>query len=375
MANSNKPRTNASQFFFTLGPCQWLDKKHTIFAKVAGSTIFNVLRAAAVETDDSDRPIGDPPRIINVDVPSPPFDDIVPRAPQDIPSLRKKLDEEARRKAAPLVEDRSRVSAKAALGRKGKKKNTTLLSFGEEEEEEEEGAAADRAAARRRKNGGGMVSSHDVLGGRDGMGRDVDEQVAQQVAAARAAAEAGTGSGDASRKRSRKGERGSGDARGALRAKIRAAASGQGASQGGDEDAREFATRLEASARERAAQAAPAEEGAEGGTAPPDESAHAGKRRRREERVQQYKELREELTKGKQAAPVARAPEEKEGKSVLTEAERRRQAFLARKRAHGRRQKSVRTRQRALLRPSRPWVSVLTPAVSPCVCADHGAHA
>merc|ERR1712119_124815 len=38
MANSG-PDDNGSQFFITLGPCNDLNKKHTIFAKIAGDTI------------------------------------------------------------------------------------------------------------------------------------------------------------------------------------------------------------------------------------------------------------------------------------------------------------------------------------------------
>lgn len=32
------------QFFITLGKCEWLDKKNTIFGKVVGDTIYNLTR-------------------------------------------------------------------------------------------------------------------------------------------------------------------------------------------------------------------------------------------------------------------------------------------------------------------------------------------
>jgi peptidyl-prolyl cis-trans isomerase SDCCAG10 len=58
MANPGTPNTNGSQFFMTVGECQWLDKKHTVFGKIEGSTIFNLLKISEVETED-DKPIGD----------------------------------------------------------------------------------------------------------------------------------------------------------------------------------------------------------------------------------------------------------------------------------------------------------------------------
>lgn len=96
MANDNTPNSNTSQFFMTLGKCEWLNKKHTIFGKVCGgndttkceldvevgqivgATVFNMLRMGEAEVGKDDRPI-DPPRIDSTEVVHSPFDDIVPR--------------------------------------------------------------------------------------------------------------------------------------------------------------------------------------------------------------------------------------------------------------------------------------------------------
>ena len=45
MANGGKD-DNASQFFITLGPTNDLNKKHTIFGKVTGDTIYNLVKLA-----------------------------------------------------------------------------------------------------------------------------------------------------------------------------------------------------------------------------------------------------------------------------------------------------------------------------------------
>lgn len=79
MANENKPDTNHSQFFITLDATEYLNGKHTIFGKVVGNTLFNVLKMGDLKTDADDRPIY-PPSIRSVTVVNNPFPDIMPRS-------------------------------------------------------------------------------------------------------------------------------------------------------------------------------------------------------------------------------------------------------------------------------------------------------
>lgn len=134
-ANAGSAHSNGSQFFMSLDRCDWLDKKNTIFGKVTGDSIYNLMRLGDVETDKDDQPLDPPPKILTTEVLWNPFDDIIPR------ELPKRLSQ-----TSIVVDD------------KGSKKNATkklnLLSFGEEAEEEEKALTAWK---------GRIKSSHDVL--------------------------------------------------------------------------------------------------------------------------------------------------------------------------------------------------------------------
>ncbi|KAB2627851.1 peptidyl-prolyl cis-trans isomerase CYP57 [Pyrus ussuriensis x Pyrus communis] len=131
-ANAGTPNSNGSQFFMNLDRSDWLDKKHTIFGKVTGDSIYNLVRLGELETDKEDRPLDPPPRILSVEVLWNPLDDIVPRV-----------------RAKPLTESKNNTENKDT-----KKKALNLLSFGEEAEEEEKELAAVKTK---------IKSSHDVL--------------------------------------------------------------------------------------------------------------------------------------------------------------------------------------------------------------------
>ncbi|XP_029025950.1 spliceosome-associated protein CWC27 homolog isoform X1 [Betta splendens] len=136
MANAG-PHDNGSQFFFTLGRADELNNKHTIFGKVTGDTVYNMLRLADVECDHDERPLN-PHKIRTTEVLYSPFDDIVPR---ETKKTKKDKDKEEAKKS----------QSKAT-------KNFSLLSFGEEAEEEEEMANQVSQTLK-----GKSKSSHDLL--------------------------------------------------------------------------------------------------------------------------------------------------------------------------------------------------------------------
>eukprot|EP01098_Paradermamoeba_levis_P014185 TRINITY_DN6696_c0_g2_i1.p1 TRINITY_DN6696_c0_g2~~TRINITY_DN6696_c0_g2_i1.p1 ORF type:complete len:197 (+),score=64.40 TRINITY_DN6696_c0_g2_i1:58-648(+) len=93
MANMGDRNSNGSQFFITLGKAEELEKRCTIFGKVVGDTIYNVLRMNDFETKD-DRPLH-PPKITSCEIVYNPFDDIIPR---DLSQLKKEEEFEKKKK-------------------------------------------------------------------------------------------------------------------------------------------------------------------------------------------------------------------------------------------------------------------------------------
>jgi len=135
MANSGKD-DNGSQFFFTLAATRELQNKHTVFGKVVGDTIFNMIRLAEGHLEDGDRPKY-PHKIIRTRVLINPFPDIIPRE-----AIHQEI--EKGKKSKP----KSKMKAT---------KDFKLLSFGEEAEDDEE--SINSAAKQNRSQ---SKSAHDL---------------------------------------------------------------------------------------------------------------------------------------------------------------------------------------------------------------------
>ena len=138
MANEGKRDSNGSQFFITLEQCRHLDRKHTIFGKVAGQTFYNVQRIGECECE-GETPVGEPlPRIVRAEVVWNPFADIVAVVPEE-----------------KTEEKKEQPKAK----KKKQKANVGLLSFGDDEEVVEDEDERKEKKAKKQK----IASAHDVV--------------------------------------------------------------------------------------------------------------------------------------------------------------------------------------------------------------------
>jgi peptidyl-prolyl cis-trans isomerase SDCCAG10 len=104
MANEGKD-SNASQFFFTLAATTELQGRNTLFGRVEGDTIYNLMKMAdaeLVEGEGSERPLY-PTKITGAEILVNPFEDMVARAqiaPRAMDDGQKKKDPKKRKKPA-----------------------------------------------------------------------------------------------------------------------------------------------------------------------------------------------------------------------------------------------------------------------------------
>ncbi|KAL8750031.1 MAG: hypothetical protein Q9184_006576 [Pyrenodesmia sp. 2 TL-2023] len=118
MANTGRKNDNGSQFFLTLGPITELEGRNTMFGRVVGDTIYNLMKMGEAEliAEGSERPLY-PTRITGAEILVNPFDDMVKR---DTAQARRQPD---------------KSNDKETKKKSKKKGGKTLLSFGEEEAE------------------------------------------------------------------------------------------------------------------------------------------------------------------------------------------------------------------------------------------------
>lgn len=118
MANSGRKNDNGSQFFLTLGDTKELTGRNTMFGKVVGDTLFNLVRMGQGECEEgTERPVY-PVKILGGEVVINPFEDMKPR------EVVKKTE---------TLEDATKAKKAAAKKKKGGK---ALLSFGGDEGDE-----------------------------------------------------------------------------------------------------------------------------------------------------------------------------------------------------------------------------------------------
>ncbi|EON69617.1 hypothetical protein W97_08877 [Coniosporium apollinis CBS 100218] len=114
MANTGAKDDNGSQFFLTLGETPELTGRNTMFGRIAGDTIYNLMKMGESElTEGSERPLY-PTRITGTEILVNPFEDMVKR-------VRTKLSK---------AEDDNKAKKKAK-----RKAGKNILSFGGDEED------------------------------------------------------------------------------------------------------------------------------------------------------------------------------------------------------------------------------------------------
>ncbi|RMZ70959.1 peptidyl-prolyl isomerase CWC27 [Pyrenophora seminiperda CCB06] len=135
MANTGKKDDNGSQFFFTLAATPELQDKNTMFGRIAGDTIYNLMKMAEAELRDGsdDQPMY-PSRITGAEIIINPFEDMVKRVQTAARSEETKKTKKPKRKAGKNVLSfgDDAADAEAAPVAKKPKFNTKLVSAGDD---------------------------------------------------------------------------------------------------------------------------------------------------------------------------------------------------------------------------------------------------
>ncbi|KAH0547869.1 hypothetical protein GP486_008390, partial [Trichoglossum hirsutum] len=114
MANGGQRDDNGSQFFLTLEKTEELNGKNTLFGRVVGDTIYNVMKMSEAElVDGTERPMY-PTKVLGAEVLVNPFEDMVVRERR--------------------VADEAGIKKKVGKRKAKRKGGKALLSFGGEEE-------------------------------------------------------------------------------------------------------------------------------------------------------------------------------------------------------------------------------------------------
>lgn len=114
---TNEGSDNNMQFFFTLDQTPELQNTHTIFGKVSGDTIYNMIKLNDSQTDPNDRVLY-PHKITKVKILNNPFSDIKSRYEKQKSSIDESNDSRKKSKTEGV-------------------KNFKLISFGDEAEQDE----------------------------------------------------------------------------------------------------------------------------------------------------------------------------------------------------------------------------------------------
>ncbi|KAI4128457.1 MAG: hypothetical protein LQ338_002730 [Usnochroma carphineum] len=175
MANTGRKNDNGSQFFLTLDATPELQGRNTMFGRVVGDTIYNLMKMGGAEliAEGNDRPLY-PTKIIGTEILLNPFDDMVKR---DL--VRGKAGPDTTREKEPKKKSR-------------KKGGKTLLSFGEDEDGQGSRTKLKREKYNPKLVSAGTVSENAVRKDTD---TSEDHRTVSNGADARANIESNTGDG------------------------------------------------------------------------------------------------------------------------------------------------------------------------------------